>query len=185
MPINTSTNGTEEKKVRRHFARIFLLVAVASLGAALGLGAARADFKNAANSPPPASIAPPIYAGPNKDQVKAGEISVFNLFFSSSGRWASAEPKVRIKTQTQFAGRLAAAFCDPGYILVGCSGARDQFVRDTCAEEFCSYVGVVPIDASGAWSVDFPTGCRAGVSSVGSGPTRTADAVVHAYCLRP
>lgn len=207
---------------------IFFLSALGAFAVVMGLAVTRGNYQKPAQGPPTESIIPFLDAGSNgrcrvsnapcdvssgvgcaagdtcaSFQRKAGTLEVKELYDPIGGALSTKIPAAQIVTEALEDGTYATAFCDPGYKLVGCSGARERNANyATCNEDDCEYTGAVPIvrcpsgtigpaDGEAATStlcydpttftqIFVPaTGCRAGVDP--GGPYYAV--TVHAYCI--
>ncbi|MCH2534849.1 MAG: hypothetical protein MK008_10445 [Bdellovibrionales bacterium] len=43
------------------------------------------------------------------------------------------------------AGKTAVALCNSDDLVIGCSGARDKDLNDSCSEQDCGYIGALPV----------------------------------------
>ncbi len=141
------------------------------------------NFAEATQAPPIDNIPIPLNIG-SAYQQKAGELGANVFYLVSLGRFAHEAPKIKVKNMTQLSGRIAEVLCDPGYKLISCSGGRDQNVADSCPEDACGFVGVVPIDKTGRTSTStdpgdaMAVGCKAYARNTGG-----AHVAVYAYCM--
>lgn len=162
----------------------------------------------------------PLVAGPTT-QEKAGPIEVYDVLVRAAprpvmgpsapefpdvgGMWLSSILKERHVESVdveivEAIGRnpewTAVASCPQNtryvkYILLTCSGARDDQVADSCSGEgSCGLIGSGP-DQYPPWSdpnypylsYDPPTSCRTSIVR-GGNAGRDMETVAHAYCLR-
>ena len=73
------------------------------------------------------------------------------------------------RTESGGGSSKATAHCLPNELRLACGGSREPNLNDSCDEENCGFVGVMPVGASG---------CRVGIDTdSGTNPT------VYAMCL--
>lgn len=158
----------------------FAASVVAALAIVAGVAVVRGAFLEPPGGPPgERDIALPLTAS-REFEAKAGNLQVSDLFVrnrNQNNQWASQFPHME-RIRKFVAGSGATVFCSPGYELVSCMGSRQFDAIDTCPEDVCGFVGVIPLQVVRAGAAIPFAGCKVGID-----PGRGTAAVVDMFCM--